>query len=78
MNQEPNPATIAVATMIVAYRKEDVEGFNSGVGASTENWLAEPPPEGLTWRKVGFEDFFNHFEPFYWALVSVRRRVRAW
>ncbi len=67
-NREPNPAMVSMTTLIVDYGKNDVEGFNSEL-AKYENWLGQHKPEGFDTRKISFEDYFNHFEPFYWALV---------
>src|SRR5262249_52305636 len=64
----PNPATLAMTSMLVDYSKGDVTGFNTNL-ARYQNWLSQHEPEGFDETKVGYESFFNAFNPFYGALV---------
>jgi ABC-type transport system involved in cytochrome c biogenesis permease subunit len=64
---EPNPATESWKEMLSAYRTGNVDRFNQAV-ASYRTALAEHPPANLKIAKIDYEAFFNHFEPFYWAL----------
>jgi ABC-type transport system involved in cytochrome c biogenesis permease subunit len=66
--KEPNPAMTAMTKLIVAYGKGDVQGFNSEL-AQYQAWLAKEQPGEYNEAKVNYEEFFNTFEPFYWALV---------
>jgi ABC-type transport system involved in cytochrome c biogenesis permease subunit len=65
--KEPNPAMTALTKLIVAYDKGDVAGFNSEL-AQYQAWLAKTQPGDYNETKVNYEEFFNTFEPFYWAL----------
>jgi ABC-type transport system involved in cytochrome c biogenesis permease subunit len=65
---QPSPAMVAMTAMIVAYSKDDAATFNSEL-AKYQTWLVEHKPEGFDANKVGYEAFFNVFEPFYCALV---------
>ena len=64
---EPNPATLALEDILHSYRKGDVQEFNRAV-TKYRDALTEHPPKDANMAKVSFESFFNHFEPFYWAL----------
>jgi ABC-type transport system involved in cytochrome c biogenesis permease subunit len=64
----PNPAVVALNSMFVAYRKGDADAFNREL-AKYEGWLEGHKPADVNETKVNFEAFFNHFEPFYLAMV---------
>ena len=66
MNQEPNPATLAMNSMLVSYARQDVSDFNDSL-AEYQAALAATPPPNLRQSKVNFEAFFNHFAPFIYS-----------
>ncbi|HEV3136463.1 MAG TPA: cytochrome c biogenesis protein CcsA, partial [Pirellulales bacterium] len=68
LHEQPNPAVLSMAGMLVGYSKGDAAMFN-GELAKYETWLSEHKPDGLDTAKVGYEGFFNFFEPFYCALI---------
>ena len=61
---EPNPAIESLASILHAYAAQDVKAFNEGVAAHKElfnhNEFAD-----VSFKKLYFEQFFHHFEPFY-------------
>ncbi len=61
-----DPAIVAYAEMEMTYRKGDAPAFNQVVSAFHQKLRADYPQ--LT-RKIDFEFFLNHFEPFYKAIV---------
>jgi ABC-type transport system involved in cytochrome c biogenesis permease subunit len=66
IGKSPNPATIALETIFVSYSGGKVDEFNQAVEKYEQALTANPPPDcNLT--KVGYEAWFNHFAPFYWA-----------
>ncbi len=65
---EPDPATIALNAILVAYANGEATEFNDAVD-DYKKLLASDPPEKLDTPKVDFEAFFNHFAPFYHASV---------
>jgi ABC-type transport system involved in cytochrome c biogenesis permease subunit len=66
--EQPNPATISLNAILVAYAQKDAAAFNREV-AEYQQALAGSPPENYSPRKSGFESYFNHLEPFYLCLV---------
>ncbi|MGD9723535.1 MAG: cytochrome c biogenesis protein CcsA [Pirellulales bacterium] len=68
LNQKANPAALAMNAMLVAYAKHDATTFNREL-ANYENWLAQQKLDGYDSAKTNFEVFFNHFQPFYRALI---------
>jgi ABC-type transport system involved in cytochrome c biogenesis permease subunit len=65
-DKKPNPATVSMATLLYAYRKNDAKMFNEAL-AEYERSLSERPPADYNATKVNFEAFFNYFAPFWWA-----------
>jgi ABC-type transport system involved in cytochrome c biogenesis permease subunit len=63
----PNPATITLDTMLYDYGQGKPEDFNRSV-ESYQRRLAAAPPAETNLTKVGYEAWFDHFEPFYYAL----------
>ncbi|HTU23967.1 MAG TPA: cytochrome c biogenesis protein CcsA, partial [Pirellulales bacterium] len=68
VDQKPNPATIALETMFVSYASGKVEDFNAAADKYAAELAANPPPD-CNLRKVDYEAWFNHFEPFFWAWI---------
>ncbi|MEX0713925.1 MAG: hypothetical protein WD278_16425, partial [Pirellulales bacterium] len=68
MDQDPNPATLAMHNMLVAYARGDHQKFNAEVSNYQEQ-LKKNPPQNLNTPKTDFEVFFNHFRPFYHSMV---------
>jgi ABC-type transport system involved in cytochrome c biogenesis permease subunit len=68
LHEEPNPAVVSMAGMLVGYNKGDATMFN-GQLAKYQTWLSEQKLPGLEETKVGYEAFFNFFEPFYCAAI---------
>jgi ABC-type transport system involved in cytochrome c biogenesis permease subunit len=68
LHEAPNPAVLSVAGLLVGYNKSDATMFNSEL-AKYKTWLSEHAPNDLDETKVGYEAFFNFFEPFYCALI---------
>jgi ABC-type transport system involved in cytochrome c biogenesis permease subunit len=66
--QDPDPAMVAMANIVVAYKNNDPKKFNQELKKYQE-FLAANPPEGVNISKTNFETSFNHFEPFYHASV---------
>jgi ABC-type transport system involved in cytochrome c biogenesis permease subunit len=63
LGQEVNEATLAMNSILVSYAKGDAAEFNREV-ANYQKWLEEHPPRELNAKKVQFEAFFNHLQPF--------------
>ena len=68
LNEKPNPATIALETMFVSYANGNVDDFNQAVEKYEQELTATPPPD-CNVKKVDYEAWFNHFEPFFWAWI---------
>ena len=68
LNEKPNPATLAMQEILIAYAGDDVSDFNLKVQSYRES-IAAAPPADLNTKKVDFEAFFNHFEPFFYCWV---------
>jgi ABC-type transport system involved in cytochrome c biogenesis permease subunit len=68
LNQDPNPAAVALNSMFTAYHTNDAKEFNSEL-AKYEVWLSEQKLDNYNPAKTNFEAFFNYFEPFYRGLV---------
>jgi ABC-type transport system involved in cytochrome c biogenesis permease subunit len=51
-----------------AYRANEVGRFNSEVEKYLASFVVDPPAD-INMRRVRFEAFFNHFEPFYHSAV---------
>jgi ABC-type transport system involved in cytochrome c biogenesis permease subunit len=51
-----------------AYKADDVRKFNSEVERYLASFSANSAAD-VDMRKIGFEAFFNHFEPFYYCAV---------
>ena len=64
-----NPNTVSLAAIFRDYVKKDAAAFNSGVDKYHDSLVASPPKLllGNKIDKLGFESFFNHFEPFYYG-----------
>ena len=79
---EPNPATVALARILSAYgdKSSDAAAFNRGVQAYWK-LLRDHPPRHWNAAKTDFEASFNHFSPFYYAMmlyiVCVSSRVAS-
>jgi ABC-type transport system involved in cytochrome c biogenesis permease subunit len=85
LGREVNPATRAMAAMLLSYSKGKVQDFNAELAAfqnATRDYQAQlqddqndsqvaalAASERLSLRKIDFEVFFNHFSPFYYAAV---------
>ncbi|MEX2285824.1 MAG: cytochrome c biogenesis protein CcsA [Planctomycetaceae bacterium] len=63
--KEPDPATIAWATMINSYAKGDASTFNKATSDYLSS-LKSNPPKGLNIAKTNFEAYFNHLDPFFY------------
>jgi ABC-type transport system involved in cytochrome c biogenesis permease subunit len=59
-------ATMAFATILSAYMKEDAKAFNDGLD-SYQQIVAKHLPKEV--KKTEFETFFNHFAPFYQCMI---------
>ncbi|MEX2114936.1 MAG: cytochrome c biogenesis protein CcsA [Pirellulales bacterium] len=68
LNQQPNPASVSMNSMLAAYHKGDAKVFNEEL-AKYETWLAERKLSDYDPARTNFEAFFNFFEPFYRASV---------
>jgi ABC-type transport system involved in cytochrome c biogenesis permease subunit len=84
-NRPRNATTVALATMLMAYAKDDATTFNKELSgyrhllADYEQRLAAnadqltrsglAKAEILSQPKINFEAFYNHFSPFYYAAV---------
>jgi ABC-type transport system involved in cytochrome c biogenesis permease subunit len=64
----PAEAARALDGVLVAYASGDAAAFNAGV-ARAGTVLAGADRAHLDDRKVGYEAFYNHFEPCYYAAV---------
>ena len=67
-NQRPDERVIHWAGMLDAYAEGDAKTFNSEV----EQYLADldnSPPPDTQLNRIGFEVFFNRFQPFYLATI---------
>ena len=58
----PDPAVLAMLTLLMAYDKNDASAFNQALAEYEHEVSGQLPPEAKTTR---FELFFNRFEPFY-------------
>jgi cytochrome c-type biogenesis protein CcsB len=65
--REPAPATMKLAAIFEAYRRDDAQAFNQAV-ADYEELLADESPAGLNSQITRLEAYFNHFAPFYQAI----------
>ncbi len=68
LNQPANPLTMDLNKILVAYGSDDVKTFNDELKTYQER-LEKQPPKDYDDAKVGFEAFFNVFEPFYYAAI---------
>jgi ABC-type transport system involved in cytochrome c biogenesis permease subunit len=66
LGKEPNQAMISLASLLIAYSKGDVAGFNSEL-AKYQAWLAENSPSDYREPRVNAEAFYNAFSPLFWA-----------
>ncbi|MBW3542521.1 MAG: cytochrome c biogenesis protein CcsA [Planctomycetes bacterium] len=64
----PNPPTLALQNIFVAYADGDVAEFNKGVAEYQQSLRGDQKPEDLSLTKTNFEAFYNHFAPFLWAI----------
>jgi len=73
LGQDPDSATVAWNSMLVAYGKGDVETFNSKVAEYKTALKIEPPPgengKAADLAKIRYEAFFNRFAPFYYSAI---------
>jgi ABC-type transport system involved in cytochrome c biogenesis permease subunit len=67
-NEPPHPATVSLTKIFNAYARGDAQTFNEAV-ASYERSLHQKPPQDYLARKIAFESYFNHVEPFYYSAV---------
>jgi ABC-type transport system involved in cytochrome c biogenesis permease subunit len=76
-----DPSAVSYEKMITAYAAKDGRSFNAEI-ERYQDFLAELQPVGFQERKVNFEAFFNHYDPFFlaqWAyFVSFVLAVLAW
>jgi len=63
----PNPGVASMTAMFDAYAKKDAAKFNEEL-AGYQDWLAKTEPKDLNETKVNFESFFNHADPFFYAM----------
>ena len=68
IGMDPAESTIKLSSVFVAYGNNDVEGFNKAVD-EYHAWLGAAQLQDVDLKKIGFESFFNNFEPFYYASV---------
>lgn len=68
MGEDPNPAALAMNSILVSYARNSVSDFNKELNAYLAD-LKQDPPKDLKPAQVSFESFFNHFAPFYVSLV---------
>lgn len=67
MQHKPtNPNTTSLVKISDAYARGDAAGFNEAV-AAYRGHLEARAPHDYNAAKVGFEAYFNHFEPFFWS-----------
>lgn len=66
LGEEPNPAMISLANILIAYSKGDAKDFNEKL-ASYQNWLSENGPADYREPRVHAEAFYNAFAPLFWA-----------
>ena len=64
--KKPDPATVAMNTILVSYAKGNVDQFNEAVAGYYE-LLNTNPPKNYAESHTDIEAFFNHFEPFYYS-----------
>ncbi len=55
-------------TLFFNYRQDKVDEFNRTLKDYTRAQFTAEPPGDLNLSKVDYEAWFDHFEPFYWAL----------
>jgi ABC-type transport system involved in cytochrome c biogenesis permease subunit len=67
MGQSPDEPTEAMTRILVAYASNEPEKFNEEV-ASYQQWLTEHAPPDANLKKIAFETYFNHWQPFYTAM----------
>jgi ABC-type transport system involved in cytochrome c biogenesis permease subunit len=67
-SEKANPALLALDRIRDAYAADDVGRFNSEVEKYRSSFVANPPKD-LDLKRIRFEAYFNHFEPFYHASV---------
>src|SRR5262249_29377782 len=63
LNQAPNPATLMMNSLLVAYAKGNVGEFNKELD-DYKKWLKGHLPADVSQSKIAFESFFNHLQPF--------------
>lgn len=61
-----NPATDAVTGMLAAYAQDDAKSFNEQV-TEYKAMVAGNPAATVNPEKIGFEAYFNHAAPFFYA-----------
>lgn len=66
--QEPGTAITSLNAIFLAYAQGDAITFNREV-TEYQTALATRPPANVNTKKIDFEAFFNHFQPFYYALL---------
>ena len=67
-NKEPNPATLALQDILVAYAGNDAKTFNRQV-TEYQHMLKGEARADLRPAKTSFESYFNNFSPFYYAAI---------
>jgi ABC-type transport system involved in cytochrome c biogenesis permease subunit len=63
-----NPAVASMGKMLDAYADGDAKTFNSEIGKYREA-VAGLSSNSVDTKKINFEAFFNHAEPFYYSAV---------
>ncbi|MEM7235369.1 MAG: cytochrome c biogenesis protein CcsA [Planctomycetota bacterium] len=67
VDPSPDPATAAFSAALISYGRNDVKEFNRSVDEYQRVVRGRLTPSEI--KRLDFEVFFNHFEPFYRASV---------
>ena len=65
-HKEANPGTLSLQAILIAYEEGDSSAFNREVSDRLDA-LSNTSLDELDMKKISFEEFFNHSEPFYYA-----------
>ncbi len=68
MQETPNPATLALFRILGSYSTQNATEFNQAV-RDYRTLLEDHRPEQWNERKTDFEVFYDHFEPFFYAML---------
>jgi ABC-type transport system involved in cytochrome c biogenesis permease subunit len=78
---QPSPATLSFAKILLAYGQNDASAFNKAV-SHYESGLETDTPDGLNLNRIDFEAFFNRARLFFWAkwlyVVAFALAALAW